>query len=234
MKRKVTSMFLAMAMCVTMIGSAAAVEDTPSAHTTDSATIQEEIDARLDIIMDDVYLQLEAQDALVLLDVYEEYFLAEVTCEVMSEYGIEPYLEGKITYTLENGGAISYLSSIPNAQPTEVLVTCLERQRTLDYILDSYSFSINTIIETILGGLGSIGDMSGPLLTMNSIVDSLALTSIDNANGYTKIVNTYSREYGTTASVVRGWDDPPFVVTPSNSYDHHIERFPEYVEGQAK
>ena len=76
--------------------------------------------------------------------------------------------------------------------------------------------------------------MSGPLLTMNSIVDSLALTSIDNANGYTKIVNTYSREYGTTASVVRGWDDPPFVVTPSNSYDHHIERFPEYVEGQAK
>ena len=83
MKRKLMSVVLAMAMVVTMVGTAFAKEENVD------IAMQNEIDARMDIIMEDVYRQLEAQDGLVYLDVYEEFFLANVTHEVMMEYGIQ-------------------------------------------------------------------------------------------------------------------------------------------------
>lgn len=73
MKRKLMSVVLAMAMVVTMVGTAFAKEENVD------IAMQNEIDARMDIIMEDVYRQLEAQDGLVYLDVYEEFFLANVT-----------------------------------------------------------------------------------------------------------------------------------------------------------
>lgn len=79
MKRKLMSVVLAMAMVVTMVGTAFAKEENVD------IAMQNEIDARMDIIMEDVYRQLEAQDGLVYLDVYEEFFLANVTHEVMME-----------------------------------------------------------------------------------------------------------------------------------------------------
>ena len=61
------SVVLAMAMVVTMVGTAFAKEENVD------IAMQNEIDARMDIIMEDVYRQLEAQDGLVYLDVYEEF-----------------------------------------------------------------------------------------------------------------------------------------------------------------
>lgn len=59
MKRKLMSVVLAMAMVVTMVGTAFAKEENVD------IAMQNEIDARMDIIMEDVYRQLEAQDGLV-------------------------------------------------------------------------------------------------------------------------------------------------------------------------
>ena len=130
MKRKLMSVVLAMAMVVTMVGTAFAKEENVD------IAMQNEIDARMDIIMEDVYRQLEAQDGLVYLDVYEEFFLANVTHEVMMEYGIQTMdTDGKVNYSLRNGGAIYYKSPVPDAEASELVVTCLDRQRTLDYIL---------------------------------------------------------------------------------------------------
>lgn len=216
---------LAMAMVVTMVGTAFAKEENVD------IAMQNEIDARMDIIMEDVYRQLEAQDGLVYLDVYEEFFLANVTHEVMMEYGIQTMdTDGKVNYSLRNGGAIYYKSPVPDAEASELVVTCLDRQRTLDYILDKESFSVGTIIESIVGNLGEIGSATGFVLTLRSFADAAAKSSIKKAGGYTKIVNTYNPTYKEGASIVTGWSDHPFVVTPSDSYDHHVERFPEYVE----
>ena len=62
MKRKLMSVVLAMAMVVTMVGTAFAKEENVD------IAMQNEIDARMDIIMEDVYRQLEAQDGLVYLE----------------------------------------------------------------------------------------------------------------------------------------------------------------------
>ena len=225
MKRKLMSVVLAMAMVVTMVGTAFAKEENVD------IAMQNEIDARMDIIMEDVYRQLEAQDGLVYLDVYEEFFLANVTHEVMMEYGIQTMdTDGKVNYSLRNYDAIYYKSPVPDAEASELVVTCLDRQRTLDYILDKESFSVGTIIESIVGNLDEIGSATGFVLTLRSFADAAAKSSIKKAGGYTKIVNTYNPTYKEGASIVTGWSDHPFVVTPSDSYDHHVERFPEYVE----
>ena len=225
MKRKLMSVVLAMAMVVTMVGTAFAKEENVD------IAMQNEIDARMDIIMEDVYRQLEAQDGLVYLDVYEEFFLANVTHEVMMDYGIQTMdTDGKVNYSLRNGGTIYYKSPVPDAEASELVVTCLDRQRTLDYILDKESFSVGTIIESIVGDLGEIGSATGFVLTLRSFADAAAKSSIKKAGGYTEIVNTYNPTYKEGASIVTGWSDHPFVVTPSDSYDHHVERFPEYVE----
>ena len=89
---------------------------------------------------------------------------------------------------------------------------------------------MGTIIESIVGNLGEIGSATGFVLTLRSFADAAAKSSIKKAGGYTKIVNTYNPTYKEGASIVTGWSDHPFVVTPSDSYDHHVERFPEYVE----
>ena len=149
----------------------------------------------------------------------------------VQEYGIQTMdTDGKVNYSLRNGGAIYYKSPVPDAEASELVVTCLDRQRTLDYILDKESFSVGTIIESIVGNLDEIGSATGFVLTLRSFADAAAKSSIKKAGGYTKIVNTYNPTYKEGASIVTGWSDHPFVVTPSDSYDHHVERFPEYVE----
>lgn len=226
----IISMILSLAIVCSISSPAFAankvgVEDSTSsvAH----AEVQMEIQRRTVEVMKDVYAQLESQDALVLLDVYEKIIAADITQEVQAEFGVVSPQGNRVFY-MPNGGLITYLVPVPGYEPTEVAVTCLERQRTLDYILDQYSFKMSNLLETILGYVPKISGFASVIFTMLSFADSLALSRIRDASGYTKIINTYSREFGTKASIVLGWDTYSTATTPSNAYQEAAILFSAY------
>ena len=194
------------------------------AHTFAETEIQE----TLATVMEDVYRQLEEQDALVLLDTYEQILTAEIESSILAKYGLTS--ASRASLNMPNGGVVTYLSPVADYEPTEVYSVYLERQRTLDYILNMYSFHIEDIIIEILGFIPFVDDITSHILDISSYADRAAITSINAAGGYTHIINTYSREFGTSASVVTGWDAHPVVTTPNNAMEVQYRLFPAYTE----
>lgn len=127
--------------------------------------------------------------------------------------------------TMHQEGGVTYLSAIPNAQPTEVAVICLNRDKSYDLLLENYSFTAASIVQDILGYIPNVGTGAGIVFTIQGISDRIAVTNIKNNGGCAKIVNTYSREYGTKASVLTGWSDRFNIVIPSNSSERIYTSF---------
>lgn len=222
--KKLLSMVLSLAMVISVVSPAFAYD----ASANIAMDIQNEIQAKTDLIMDDVYRQLEEQDALELLDVYKEILEPQIHCEVLTQHGVMP-MSAK-TYNLKNGGVITYLATFDEYQPTEVVVTCLDRDRAYDFILQQLSFSAGDIIEVILGHIPYVSDISDFLFNLDSYCGTAAITSITKSNGYAQVINTYSREFDTSASVVIGWSTHPSYTSPDNSINHRVTYFPAYVE----
>ena len=70
-----------------------------------------------------------------------------------------------------------------------------------------------------------MGDISGLLLDINGTVNSLAMTRIKEAGGCAQIVNTYSREFGTKASLVSGWSNRYYISIPNTSTNAYLNKF---------
>lgn len=95
-----------------------------------AAVIEAEIERRLEIAMQDVYVQLEAQDALVLQDIYQDIIRANIEYAVMLEYGgVIPYAT---TYNMPNGGWTHYFTEVvAGEEKTEVFTTPRSKQKKL-------------------------------------------------------------------------------------------------------
>ena len=205
----------AIMMCTAFVSSVWAAEATISNDSLQNA-MQTEIDKEIKIAHDEIYRQLEAQDALVLLPVYEELIYTQIEEQISSEYGISPSTS-RVSYHAPNGGMVTYLSPISGAQPTEVAVVCLNESDSYDFLLENYSFNLRNVLSTVIGYIPNLGSVTGIILDIAGICDSLAVTSIKNAGRCAKVVNTYSREYGTKASVVTGWTDRFNIIIPDNA-----------------
>lgn len=79
------------------------------------------------------------------------------------------------------------------------------------------SITILDIIASLIGYHETIGDVIGMVLDIESIVTGTAINSIKANGRCAKIINTYSREFGTKASVVTGWSERFDLVVPSNA-----------------
>lgn len=190
-----------------------------------AAVIEAEIERRLEIAMQDVYVQLEAQDALVLQDIYQDIIRADIEYAVMLEYGgVIPYAT---TYNMPNGGWAHYFTEVVvGEEKTEVFTTYYTPEQTEEIVyteLDTY-----TALFRILGLDAKLLGLSTPiqlLLKLPVIAASSARRNIESADDYSKIIHTYSYEHDTEATVVTGWHDHTIVTRPENAIEFNYGRF---------
>lgn len=188
------------------------------------SSIEAEISEREQEIFDDIYNQLKAQNAEILFDTYKEILAPQIRDEIYYIHGY-PVANRSIissysrSYTFTYGGYVTYLKSVPDSKPTEVAVLNLDYDDSYAFVLNSSSsFTIQDLATTILGYAPNIGAISSIVSTMNSMSTKASYKSISSAGGYAQIINTYSREYDTKASIVTGWYSHPSYSTPSDAY----------------
>lgn len=192
---------------------------------TQTALIETEIERRLEIVMEDVYVQLEEQDALVLLDIYQDIMRADIEHAVMLEYGgVIPYA---ITYNMPNGGWTYYFTEVVSGEKnTEVFTTYYTPEQTEEIVyteLDTY-----TALFKILGLNATLLGLSTPiklLLKLPVYTSKAVRENIESADDYSKIIHTYSYEHDTEATVVTGWHDHTVVTRAANAIDFSYGRF---------
>ncbi len=241
MKKRLCSFVLAAILLVASVPGASASNITTPEQM--YALAENEIQATMEVVMNDVYQQLDAQDALVLLDLYRQILEPEIRADVMEKYGLSAVstettrISGQKTYSLPYGGVITYLSEFDDYAPTEVVATYLDRDRAYDYIFlgkndttTDTDFVVGTIIQEAVGNIPYVSGIANILFFLESLADSSIKSSISSANGYAKVINTRSREFNTSASVVTGWSTHNTATTPSNSINHKVTYFPEYAE----
>lgn len=183
--------------------------------------MEKEIAIEKEIARREIYRQLKDQDALIMLEVYEDIIYPQIENQIKNEYAVlynlaidtvTPYSN---SYDAPNGGLVTYLHPMTGYKPTEVAITCLDRDASYDYILEANSLTIRGVLLSILGYIPYIGDISGLVLDIQGIVDGFSISSIKKAGGCAMIMNTYSREFGTKASLVTGWSDRFKIIVPS-------------------
>ena len=192
----------------------------------DEAMIQAKIDAAIQAERQSIYSQLKAQDALVLMDVYEDIIYPQIEQQIREDCGMgaETRAAG-YSYYAPNGGLVTYLAPVGDYEPTEVAVTCLDRDDSYTYLLNSMSFSMGDLLESIIGYIPVIGDISSILFTVKGTCDAAAISNIKDNDGYAQIINTYSREFGTKASVLTGWSTRMNITAPSNAMSVQFKSF---------
>lgn len=178
---------------------------------------------------ENILKQLEEQDAVEMLDVYEEIIYPEIEDSIRTKYAIKygvkyikPYSQ---SYIAPNGGVVSYLNTVNGYKSTEAIVTYLDKPKTIDFVFEWTSFSMGNIVKAILGYLPRTGSVSSFLFSLESISKEMSITNINNCDRHAKIINTYSRIDGTTASVVTGWCNRYNIVIPQNASDVNYTEF---------
>lgn len=191
--------------------------------------METDIKNEIELARKEIYRQLKQQDALVLMEVYEDIIYPQIEQQIKAEYsrnkGALLATESRRGFYAPNGGLVTYLHPISGYKPTEVAVTCLNRSDSYDYLLLRDSFSISSLLKTILGYVPYVGGISGTLMDMDGVVDSIAKRNIYKAGGCAQIINTYSREWGTKASIINGWTDRYDIFIPVSATDVTFKRF---------
>lgn len=221
--KKVLCLMLISMLTFGVVGNVFAAS--PDISETKMKQMEEDIKSEIEISRKEIYRQLEQQDALVLMEVYEDIIYPQIEQQIKAEYMGQPSYQLNATYYAPNGGLVTYLSPLSGYQPTEVAVTCLNRDDSYDYLLNEYSFKPINIISSILGYIPYLGEVSSLVLDIRGIADSAAISKINEANGYAEIINTYSREWGTKASLVTGWSDRYYISVPSSATNVTFTRF---------
>ena len=197
MKKRLCSFVLAAILLVASVPGASASNITTPEQM--YALAENEIQATMEVVMNDVYQQLDAQDALVLLDLYRQILEPEIRADVMEKYGLSAVstettrISGQKTYSLPYGGVITYLSEFDDYAPTEVVATYLDRDRAYDYIFlgkndttTDTDFVVGTIIQE---AVGNIPYVSGIANIKTPCVIALIYLIICNINTCTCVIS---------------------------------------------
>lgn len=217
--RSKISLMMVVVMFVTLLSSTMSMA---ASELDIKKVIQKEIQKEIEIARQEIYIQLKRQNALILMETYEELIYPQIENQIWGEYtGITPMAN----YSAPNGGFVTYLTPVSGYNPTELAITCLTRDDSYQYFLDRESFTMSHLLSALFGYVPDYGDVSGTILTVQGLNDALAKKSVNNAGGCAKIINTRSGIDGTRASLITGWSDRYNIYVPSNAYSLHITRF---------
>lgn len=233
--KKIISVLLTMVMFTTFcIPIYAANINTPAEVT--EAKIAAEIQSEKERIFDSVYKQLEAQDAVGLMDIYIEILTPKIEAEVLSCYGVEMTSARSTTYTLSNGGAIGY-DGISDAVVLDVYYTAEQYREYQNAHTDAAeglkSFTIKGVfsylvealnIKDMVSSISKWGSIFDALVSLKSWSDELAQKNVNNADGYAEIINVSAAGGTETGSTVIGWDNHPKAVVPDIAKNVNVVR----------
>lgn len=207
MKKKIIAIIMALAVSFTMVSSAFAADESLPVRLTEKQILAE-IQSEEARIFDEVYMQLKAQGALGLMDIYKEILKPEIEQSVRQQYGVNLPALQSTTSSFTYGGTVAYKQS-----GATVLNTYLDYDNSYYYVLSMDSSTVGSIVQQILGYIPKWGTVFSGLFSINSIYSASAKKSIRDAGGYAMIMNVDSAvEKG---SVVIGWKNHPKVVCPS-------------------
>lgn len=224
---KLVSSALALALVLNITFPAYASNPTSEMSTEDQ--IQQEITFRQQELYEVIYEQLEAQNALELIGEFEAILYPNIESQVQAEFGGVQPIGDDDEQRAPYGGVVTYLSPIDGYQPSEVAITGLDYNNSYYYVLSSNSFTIGSIVETILGYIPYIGACASLAFSIRSWSTALSNNKILEADGYAQITNVYSPEFDTEASVVTGWDNYPYLYSSvSDAQNYTLTRFQEY------
>ena len=199
---------VALIICASMISSVSAVGVS-------------EIDAIDSVTKRGIQEQLEAQDALEMLDIHE--YIYWTTNPSFVPYGSEDeYTNIYAPY----GGLMEYQTRV-NGSRVNVVNTYLDRNNSFYFVLEQQEIGIGDVIIAIAGYIPVVGPLASTIANAQAIVNSATATSIKNAGGYAQITVT---EYidGTTSSV-GGWTRYPYMyLYDLNAYDIRTTVFEEH------
>lgn len=227
--KKIFCLLLTFMLSFGMVGNVFAAS--PNIEQDKMGQIENDVKNEIEIARKEIYKQLEQQDALILMKVYEDIIYPQIEEQIRDEYKEEitpsrVSRASRTSYYAPNGGMVTYLHPISGYKPTEVAVTCFDRDDSYDYILNQYSsFTVSDIIYSVLGYIPGVGDVSSSILNIRGVADKAAMKKIKEAGGCAEIINTYSREWGTKASIVTGWSDRYYINIPSSATNVSFKRF---------
>lgn len=230
--KKFTALVLAFSMllgcCIS--ASAANYED----------PIEAEIQRRFELEMESVYAQLEQQNALELLDVYEAIIYPMIKNTAYAEQGIMP-VSGDASFYAPNGGIVDFM------QPREagfsdspVVITCLTNEQSAQTIMDLSTgdflgFSLASLSATLIGETPKLTTIvtKGPfavslLLWTVSFLNDWQLKGIENADNFAMIIETYWHIDSNVSVGISGWTSYPYIWLPDRvtTADATFQSFP--------
>lgn len=236
MKTRIFAMLMTLCLAFSFSVPAFAAKDTSISE----AEVQEEIEETVDARMDSVFDQFDGlPDSY--MRAYRQIVYAQVEQEVSEKYGldmtdssIQPY--SPTIYSLPNGGIVYYsVYEATSGDTFDVAVTCLERQRAYNFLLETLSsFKVKDLCIAILGYVPVLGPAFSTLSNIKSVVTASVVSKIKAAGGYAQITNMSIRvgnqpgQMGT--SVVEGWTTHTRYTAPSNATNRSVVFFPVYQE----
>ena len=204
-KKKLTAFVLALAMTVGLTQGAFAAE--LKSEETIEEQIQAEIQARTEEMYTLVYGQLEAQNAVGMIDDFMEIFIPEIEFEVMQKYGmgIVPYsTNGNRIFTFTYGGMVHYRTQSGN----EIIAVYCDKEDTEAYIAKRDKVSVRDILLNVLSYVPEYGDYFDAISKLDAAVDAAVKQDIKDADGYARIISMHDSD-GKEVSTAFGWDTYP-------------------------
>ena len=189
------------------------------------SVIQNDIQSEIKLAHDEIYRQLEQQDALIMMDVYESIIYPQIEQQIRAEYSHKKSMAAQTSYYAPKGEMVTYLTPISGYQPTEVAITCFNRDDSYSFLLENLPYSMKDLLLSVVGYIPKLGAVSSPILDVNGIIQGVTINRIKEAGGCAQIMNTYSREWGTKASLVMGWTSRFNITVPNNATNITFTKF---------
>ena len=220
MKKKLTALFLAVAMCMTMSAPAFAVEST-------SVAAMEKA-AHEDAIRADIMRQLEAQDAVHLYDAFAAILLPDEdgaaqprsTQAIRIEAPDGGYLYYTLPYTYRGEeGTYTYAIAHFDYEDSQALMTAIDHSlTTATFLIETYGAPIYSIVDAVAWGYFSLA----------TIAHNVSAGLVQDADGYARVITVEASIDDTCATVVAGWEThEEMVIEEADARNISFDLFPE-------
>ena len=208
MKKKLTALALALAMTVGLTQGAFAAE--PKNEESIEDRIQAEIQAKTEEVYDLIYEQLEAQNAVHMIDAFMDIYTPEIEFEVMQKYnmGITPYsVNAYKTFNFPNGGMVAY----ETLDGRKIVETYFDEDATKEYIKDNLSFTVYNILLQMIGFIPEMKPYVTGLCILHTTINTSIREDIANADDYARVTSIEDPDLG-MVSAARGWYEHPMSI----------------------
>lgn len=221
MKKKLTALFLALVMCMTVCAPAFAIDKnmtiTPTTHSDSKEAIRAEIRR-----------QLEAQDAMELYDAFVDIL---APYDNMSQtYGMNAT---PVSYYAPQGGVTGFKREVVyrgELVTYEYAVSHFDLEDSEALLDHSSNFLLWDFLNSLFGSsLSSLEDSLGAWVTLllktATVAADFSEDLVEDAGGYARCVTVDS--YDSCATVVTGWENYPYaVIDYTDATDRSFTYFP--------